>query len=127
MTFEEIEALSDDALNAAIERACYPDHGWVQCLEPALEGWWRLAHPDFPEPVLLPQPYMDYTSAWHRTMALCLRYGISLEYVRDSWTIRDSEGFYRLDARTDTDIRRCICALAVEAAQHEAGKEPRDA
>jgi hypothetical protein len=125
MTFEELLALDDDALNRLIEQVCYPEHHW----QPGTltdRDCWELVSPDVPGRLWSTVPHLHYTASWDRVMALAWRFRIGLWPLppgTDEWIVQYPATCTTLAAETEAALRRRICQLAAWQALQQRIKE----
>ena len=116
MTWDEILALDDDALNLALEAQVF-QRTWAALPPCATEPrqLWMLDQDGLPTYATVPHLYT--TTDWEACMGLAFRYQIGVWPCGAGdvgWVIQhpDADG-YALRARTEAEARRAICHLAL--------------
>jgi hypothetical protein len=116
MTWDEILALDDHALNLALETHVY-HHQWAALPPCPIDPrqLWMLDQDGLPTYATV--PHLHTTTDWEACMGLAFRYEIGLWPCRaddGGWVIQHpaTDG-YALRARTEAQARRAICHLAL--------------
>lgn len=118
LAFETIQALTDDALNTAIDQHCTTHH-WYPDPRNGYH-YYVLEHPDIGIGRMWSTvPHLHYTASWDRLMPLVLHCGLCLSRVGERWVISDRTVSYALEAQTEAEVRRRLAELVLWQARQE--------
>jgi hypothetical protein len=124
MTWDDVLALDEDALNLAIE--ALEGRVWQRYSGPFVTGgWWYVCpagHPTYSS-----TPHLHTTASWDHTMEFAFGTGIEMDMLPgDSagaeirlWSQEGALRVPRVQAATPHDARLAICRLALWAAQQK--------
>lgn len=121
MTWDDVLALNDEALNLAIETHCL-GHQWQSeyYYDQGGRPMWVLRHPGIGT-VHSSVPHLYTTESWKECMALMWRYHLSLRAhsLLIMWTVELGEDRHGIVVMTEAEARRAICQLALWQALQE--------
>jgi len=129
MTWGEIFALDDDALNLAIETHCTTHQWHREYCSKSNAVVWVLWHPDYFGPQYSSLPHFFYTTSWDHCMALAWKYQLAIHpssskeygYVCYDPTPSSTALFFP----TEGEARKAVCQLALwQAVQQKKNEAP---